>query len=327
VGPDANGNMVVTEAGTTNPVSFNSGSLAAMLQDYNQTIPGVRSRLDGLANSLIGQLNQVNATGLGTAGPFTTTAGSVGVADPTAPLAAQNLPFPIQAGQLVVSVTNAATGNRTNATVAIDPATQSLSDVAAAITAATGGNVQAAVDPTTNALTFTAQPGFQFDFAGRDTNPPGGGAVANPDTANLLSGLGVNGLFTGSGAAGIAVNPAVTADPRLLAASRTGLPGDGTNLERMAAVRDTPAINGRTLGAEFTDLAGTVGADVQSLGDQRTSQAGVLQNLSAQEQSVGGVDTNEELVHLLDFQRMIEGASKYMSVVNTALDSIMNIIR
>jgi hypothetical protein len=29
----------------------------------------------------------------------------------------------------------------------------------------------------------------------------------------------------------------------------------------------------------------------------------------------------------MDYQRMIEGASKYMSAVNTALDSIMNIVQ
>ena len=137
------------------------------------------------------------ATGLGSAGPQATATGTTSVADPTAPLATQNLPFPVQAGQLVVSVTDP-TGGRTNATVAIDPSTNSLNDVAAAITAATGGNVTASVDPTSHVLKFDAAAGYTFDFAGRDTNPAGGGAVANPDTANVLSGLGVNGLFTGT---------------------------------------------------------------------------------------------------------------------------------
>jgi len=66
---------------------------------------------------------------------------------------------------------------------------------------------------------------------------------------------------------------------------------------------------------------------VQTLGDRQTAQAGVMRTLAAQEQSVAGVDVNEELVHLLNFQRMVEGAAKYLSVVNSALDSIMNIIR
>jgi flagellar hook-associated protein 1 FlgK len=70
-----------------------------------------------------------------------------------------------------------------------------------------------------------------------------------------------------------------------------------------------------------------VGTDVKRLGDLQSAQAGVMRNLFGQEQSVAGVDTNEELVHLLDYQRMIEGASKYLGVVNDSLDEIMNIIR
>ncbi|MFM8273948.1 MAG: flagellar basal body rod C-terminal domain-containing protein, partial [Gemmata sp.] len=61
--------------------------------------------------------------------------------------------------------------------------------------------------------------------------------------------------------------------------------------------------------------------------DLTASQASLMQTLAGEEQSVTGVDTNEELVKLLDYQRMIQGASKYMSVVNTAIDEIFNILR
>jgi len=325
--PDPAGNLVVTAAGSTRPVAVESGTLGGLLQEHNQDIPAARARLDGLTRGLVAAVNQVQATGLGSGGPLTAATGTVGVADPTAPLAAAGLPFPIRAGQLVVGVTDTATGTRTNSTVAIDPATMSLQDVAGAITAATGGKVQATVDPVTNALRFAAQPGSKFDFAGRDTNPAAGAAAADPDTARVLSALGVNGLFTGSTATDIAVRPDIAANPGLLAASRTGQPGDGTNLERLAAVRDQALGGGRTLSGEFTDLAAAVGSDVQTLGDRQTAQAGVMRTLAAQEQSVAGVDVNEELVHLLNFQRMVEGAAKYLSVVNSALDSIMNIIR
>ncbi len=326
-GIDPSGNLVVTQTGSTQPIKFNSGKLGGLLQSFNQDIPATRARLDGLARELIARLNAVQATGLGTTGPLSSVNGTTSVADPTMPLAGQNLAIPVQAGQLVISVTDTATGNRTNTTIAIDPATQSLDDVAAAITSATGGQVQATVDPASHTLQFQAQAGFQFDFAGRDTNPPSGSPVANPDTANLLPALGLNGLFNGTDAVSIAVNPALTANPALLAASRTGQPGDASNLERMATVRDQQVIGGRTLTGEYGDLAATVGSDVKSMGDMQTTQASILQNLNGQEQSETGVDVNEELVYLLQYQRMVESASKYMSVVNTALDSIMQIVR
>ncbi len=325
VAANPSGALVVTQSGSAQPVAFKSGSLGAKLQEYNTDIPATRARLDDLAGELVRQVNAVQATGIGLGGPLATTTGTEGATSPTVPLNAAGLPFPISAGQLTVSVTDAATGNRTNTTLSIDPATDTLQSLATALGGIAG--LTASVNSPGNTLTIQAQAGFAFDFAGRDTNPPGGGAVANPDSAGVLAALGVNGLFTGATATGIAVRPDIVADPNRLAASRTGRPGDGTNLERLAAVRDKAVIGGRTLTDEFADQASAVGTDVKGLGDRQTAQAGVLQSLSAQEQSVTGVDTNEELVHLLDYQRLVQGASKYLSVINAALDEVMNIIR
>lgn len=325
VSPGPSNTLVVTQAGSAQPITFKSGSLGAMLDEYNNGIPATRARLDDLAGQLISRVNAVQATGIGLGGPLTSTTGTVSASSSTVPLNAANLPFPIQAGQLTVSVTDTATGNRTNTTIAIDPATQSLQDLATALSGIPG--LSASINLPSNTLEIQAQAGFAFDFAGRDTNPPGGGAVANPDTAGLLGGLGINGLFAGTNAVGIAVRQEIVDDPNRLAASLTGQPGDGTNLERLAAIRDQAVIGGRTLADEFADQASTVGTDVKAISDRQTAQNGVMQSLFAQEQSVTGVDMNEELVNLLDFQRMVQGASKYLSVVNTALDEIINIIR
>ncbi len=324
VGPDASGNLAVTQSGSTQPVGFKTGTLGALLREHNVDIPATRTRLDALAGELARNVNQVQATGLGLSGPLTVDTGTTSVTAPTAPLNAAGLPFPVQAGQLTVSVTDTATGNRTNTTVSIDPTTDSLQSLATAFGGIPGLTASVTAG---NQLQLQAQSGFAFDFAGRDTNPPGGGAVANTDTAGVLSALGVNGLFSGSTAISLAVRPEVASNPNLLAASRTGQPGDGTNLERFAALRDRPVLAGRTFGAEFADQAASIGTDVKTIGDTQTAQAGVMQALFAQEQSVTGVDANEELVKLLDYQRMVQGASKYLAVVNGALDEIMNIIR
>jgi flagellar hook-associated protein FlgK len=322
VDSDPSGDLVVSEQGSGRVFTASSGKLAGQLQEFNTDLPATRARLDALAGEFVRRVNQVQATGLGTAGPLASVTGSIGVADPAAALSTQNLPFALGTGPLTVSVTDTATGNRTNTQIAIDP-TQSLNQIVAGLAAVPG--LTASVGPG-NVLQVTAQPGFRFDFAGRDTNPPGGGPVADPDPAGFLSALGVNGLFTGTNAAGITLRPDVAADPSLLAASRTGTPGDATNLERFAAVRDAAAFSGRTLTAEFTDLVSSVGSDIDFLSDQQDARAALVQNLGAQEQGVVGVNMNEELLNLLSFQRMVEGASKYLSAVNTALDSILSIV-
>jgi flagellar hook-associated protein FlgK len=95
----------------------------------------------------------------------------------------------------------------------------------------------------------------------------------------------------------------------------------------MAALQNQPLFSGRSFSAEFSDLASGIGSNIQAVTDQQTSQTNVVQSLNAQEQSVTGVNTNEELVNLMSYQRMIQGASEYMSAVNTALNSILNIIK
>ncbi len=328
---NSTGGLDVTVSGQAQPIQFNGGALGGLLREYNIDIPATRSRIDSLANATAAKFDKLQATGLGLDGPITSSVGSRPVADPAQPLATQGMAIPLTAGTLMVSMTNLGTQARTSAAISIDPNTMSLNDVAAAITAGSGGRVNATVDTPQNVLRLTAQSGFAFDFAGRPDSPPAAvfatPTVADPDSANALAGLGVNGLFEGQGASNLKVRSAVAGDPNQLAASRTGRSGDGTNLELLAAVRDQPLLGGRTLNGEYADLAATVGVAINSLDAEQSSRAGVLTNLTAQEQSVVGVDVNEELVKLLDYQRMVEGAARFISSLNAAMDSIFEMTR
>lgn len=328
---DTAGLLQVTVAGDPTPVRFDGGELGGLIREYNQDIPATSARLDAQAVQLAKAMDKLQATGLGTSGPLATAVGTRGVGDPTQPLATQNLPLGISAGTLTISITNTGTNARTSSAITIDPATMSLNDVAAAVTAGTGGAVTATVDPPQNVLRFQAAAGYKFDFAGRPDSPPAAEfappTVADTDTGGALAAFGVNSLFSGVSAGTLAVRPELVADPNLLAASRSGQSGDSSNLDRMAAVREQPLIAGRTLAQDAIDLAAAVGTQVSSLDDYQTAQAGVLKNLAAQEQAIGGVNMDEELVSLLDYQRMIEGATKFMSVVNSSLDTMFDMVR
>ena len=83
--------------------------------------------------------------------------------DVSTPLASQQSPFPLTAGSLFVSVTDPS-GARTLHEIAIDPATQSLNDLAVAISSVS--NLNATVNSSDGTLAILAAPGYQFDFAG-----------------------------------------------------------------------------------------------------------------------------------------------------------------
>jgi flagellar hook-associated protein 1 len=190
---DSSGNAVITAVGTTVPVNLNGGQLQGLVQSYNQTIPSYSNQLNTLVGALSQQIDGVQATGIGASGPLTQVSGTRPVGSATAMLANTSTEFPIQAGTLDVSVTNLATGQTTLDPVAIDPATQSLSDVAMAITTATGGNVQVTVDATNNTLQFNAASGYAFDFAGQPpTTPTFSNNYAGTTTSTL------SGAYTGA---------------------------------------------------------------------------------------------------------------------------------
>ncbi len=416
-GSDGNGHAAVTLAGSPDapPLSVSGGQLGGLLRLRNETLPDFRGRVDELAQGLVRQVNGLQATGLGLSGPLTTAAGDRAVTSPSVPLAKAGLTPPPQAGSLFVSVTDEATGRRTMTEVAIDPATQSLNDVAGALSGV--GHVQAVVDPQTNTLRVLAEPGYAFDFAGRLPSAPdttgftgtarpqvsgpytgsanddytfsvtGAGTVgvtpgltlevrnragtllgqmnvgqgyepgssltavngvsvslaagsvnagdkfstpvvAQPDTAGLLTGLGVNTLFSGTGPGNLGVCPELLADPKLLGGSRSGDPADGSMLARMAGVQDQRAFAGgtQTAGEFFAALVGDAGIRVQDLDQQQTAANAIGQGLAAQRASVSGVDPNEELMQLVEYQRSYQMSAKYVSVVNDTLDAILQMV-
>jgi flagellar hook-associated protein FlgK len=152
--------------------------------------------------------------------------------------------------------------------------------------------------------------------------------IAQPDAGGLLTALGLGSFFQGSTAADLAVQPGLAADPKLLAGSRTGAAGDATNFQRLIGLRDQPVLAGgtETFAQSYASLVGDVGTEVNDLGTLQTGQNSLGQQLAVQQQSVSGVDTNEELVNLLASQRAFQSASKYISVVNDTLASLLGIL-
>src|SRR5262249_32752590 len=144
--------------------------------------------------------------------------------------------------------------------------------------------------------------------------------VADPDTAGILPALGINSFFTGQDASDIHVRDDLVSNPVLLAASSNGDPGDGSNLRAMAALSDVPVLGSstQTLSEAYVAMVGDVGQQVQALDQRQTNQTALGQSLQTQQQSVSGVDPNEELVHMVQFQRMFQMASRYVSAVNDA---------
>ncbi|MEO1615045.1 MAG: flagellar hook-associated protein FlgK [Planctomycetota bacterium] len=165
-----------------------TGRLSALVDAYNRLIPEYEASLNELASSVIHQVNQVHATGISTAGSFQNLVGTQSVDDSSIPLA-QALPnAPLTAGDFSVTLTDA-NGDRTVETISINPATDSLDDIAARLNAIP--DLNASVRAGTNELQIAAAPGVQFDFAGGFDSLPDQAGVTGTSVASL------SGFYTG----------------------------------------------------------------------------------------------------------------------------------
>lgn len=151
------------------PLDLESGRLQALLHLYNETIPKYEQKLDQFATELMGRIDSVHATGVGTSGAFQHLVGSRNVVDSAVPLADAQAAFPIAAGELTVSIIDS-DGVRRTEVITVDPAVDTLTDVAGKLSVISG--ISATVDPNFHRLQIFAAQGSSFDFTGSIATHP-----------------------------------------------------------------------------------------------------------------------------------------------------------
>jgi flagellar hook-associated protein FlgK len=152
--------------------------------------------------------------------------------------------------------------------------------------------------------------------------------AANPDSAGLLSALGLNTFFVGNGAGGIRVNSALLDHPENFAAGTSGQPGDGSNLARLVTLRDSPVLGNKSLTfQQFLDsVIGDIGSQSQDLQTRKSAYDALGNQLSTQQQGVSGVDPNEEMIKLVQYQRGYQASAHFIATVNQTIDEMITLL-
>lgn len=163
------GEISIHVEGNDRETVFLSGKITALTEAHNRLIDDYRSKLDEFAASVIQAVDQAHSAGVGLDGPFSLLRGHRAVTDGSLPLNDAGLPFPVENGQLFISVI-APDGQRRTESIEIDPAVDSLDDVASRISAL--DNIQAVVNGSTGQFSIIAEPGYHFDFTGSLESSP-----------------------------------------------------------------------------------------------------------------------------------------------------------
>ena len=295
------------------------GEIGGLLHMRNSSVdglPSVASGLDDLAAGLISAVNQVHASGSGLVPVSSFTAG-VAVTNPAAPLATAGLtPAPVS-GTLTLGIVDATGAAVSNGSVVIDPATMSLTALAAAIDALpdvaasiSNGRLTVAAENAANAV------------------------VLGADGSGSLAALGVNAFFTGTSAHTIAVDAGVAADPRRIAAARADLttgvvsPGDATNARALAALGTARVFSSNTAtAAEFLGaIGGAVGTAARAAGDRVDTLGSVIDATRTQQESIAGVNVDEELADMVRYQHAYEASAKFVKTIDDMLRTVLDLL-
>jgi flagellar hook-associated protein 1 FlgK len=126
----------------------------------------------------------------------------------------------------------------------------------------------------------------------------------------------------------IAVDPAVAADGRRIAAAGVNEIGDNTVAQSLADLRDAQVLDGNsaTLTDGWSKLAYRVGRDTRAALDAQSAQADIMQQVDALRDSVSGVSLDEEAVQMIKFQRAYEANARFFQAVDDTLNVLFQIV-
>ncbi len=299
-----------------------AGSIGGMLRLGQEVVSRELDRLQSLSQELIWSVNGQLATSSGKS-PFTSLWGQA-VSDPSRPLSDSGLSFGdrIRDGEIHIWLYDE--GNPPTALGAIQVSvvagSTSLQDLVDQIQShpSNGGRLQASVSAE-GKLILDASEGFGF--------------AISQDTSNALAALELNTLFTGSGSQDIRVSEAVMQDARLIGAGRvqdadgTFTPGDNKAALDVLALRDAPLLDGESLERAWATAVSGLGVEASGAYRVADYQDQVVEQLEQQRSSTSGVNLDEEMIKLLEYQWAYQAAARLIQTGRDMMQSLIEMMR
>jgi flagellar hook-associated protein 1 FlgK len=301
--------------GTNAPLQATSGQLQGLVNSRDEVLGGFQEQLNSFTSTLTNEFNRIYSSGQGTTG-YTQTASLNAVSDADAPLDQAGLGLPLTptngSFQIIVTNTQKGTSTANNIPVALlgSGHDTTLNSLAAEINGVSG--LSAKVSNGTLSISSTSA-NTQFAFGA--------------DTSGTLAALGINTFFTGSQAGNIGVNNTLLQDPTKFAASTQGVGTDTSNAQTLAGFLTLPlaAQNGATIQTLYNSM--TTGVTQNSANATAAANAAdtMQSQLSSQVTSFSGVNIDNEVVQMMDYQEAYQASAKYISTLSTLLNTLVQL--
>jgi flagellar hook-associated protein 1 FlgK len=181
-----------------------------------------------------------------------------------------------------------------------------------------------------NALTITDGVEVSFGFghlSASDNDTFTQNLVADSDTSDVLVALGLNSFLMGTDAQTIAVRDDIVTDPDRIATSASGAAGDNGALLELMSLQQEPV---ESLSGTFNEFYGTIvggmGFDISSTRNSLEVEAFIAGSLLERREQISGVNIDEELVNMIQHEQAFGAASRFIQVVNSLNDEILNLL-
>ncbi len=306
---DSSGSPVVLRWTASNAAAtVNSGKAGGELDAINTTIPGYIAKIDNVATTLRDEVNQLHGA---ISGSIATTAQDQS--------GSGNLQFDVglDGGAFATVTVAGADWSGAGGAAAMQTAMQTAIDAAigagnASVTVS-GGNG--------NPLALSVAPTGTHQLQVRATGANAGFATLLGTTPVGSDGIGGRAFFSGNDALSLAVSSSVANNPGAVAAgTAAGGPLDNSNAIALAQLSES------TTGADtaYRQLIVQLGVDTQTATNRDQIQQASTKSLDNARQQVAGVNTDEEMTNLVQYQHSYEAAARVMTTIDSMLNTLIN---
>jgi flagellar hook-associated protein 1 len=136
-------------------------------------------------------------------------------------------------------------------------------------------------------------------------------------TGYALDGSTNRDFFVTDGSGRLVVDPAIVADPHLVAAAASaGATRDGSVAAQIAELTGA--------GDTYHRLVVGLGVESQAANRRVDVQAAILEHIDAARESAAGVNLDEEMAAMLQYQHAYDAAARFLTAVDQTLDTLIN---
>lgn len=108
--------------------------------------------------------------------------------------------------------------------------------------------------------------------------------------------------------------------------------GDGSNALAISGIRDENVTDPdslgnftHTIGEFYAGYIGRLGVERNEASAELETRTSLVEQLSTQQQSISGVNLDEEMANLIQFQQTYQASARFMTTISSMLEVLMNI--